>query len=90
MWENNGRDWKNNNFLGSKASKWTTKIGIRNNSKIIKWLINKRMGSELIDFVIIIRSWVGFKRRGLVDLQRWGFGLKIKWEMRKLKSNFKF
>lgn len=90
MWESNRRDWRNNNFLGSKASKRTTKIGIRNNSKPIKWLINKRMGLELIDFVIIISSWIGFKRRGLVDLQRQGLGLRTKWEMRKLKSNFKF
>lgn len=77
-------------FLGSKASKWTTKIRIRNNSKPVKCLINKRMESELIDFIIIIRSWIGFKRRGLVGLQRQELRPRTKWEIGHLKSNFQF
>lgn len=51
------------NFLGKKTSKLTTKIRIRNISKPIKWLINKRIGLELMDSVIIIRSWMGFNEK---------------------------
>lgn len=32
-----------------------------------------------MDFVII-RSWMDFKRRGLVDLHRHGLGQRAKWE----------
>ena len=42
-----------------------------------------------MDF-IIIRSWMDFKRRDLVDLHRLGLGLRTKWETRKLKSDFRF
>lgn len=87
-WKSNGKSCRNNKATGGKTGKLITKIEYRNSSKPIMSLVNKSIGLELTDFIIIIRSWVYFK--GLVDLWRLKLTLRTKQEMRKLKNNFRF